>query len=62
MKQDRRLTINAELRAQQPQAETPDTPPTDEQQPDNQQQPTIKTNKVRRFQVMRLYGTPQARI
>ncbi|GCD87152.1 phage capsid protein [Lactiplantibacillus plantarum] len=39
MKQDRRLTINAELRAQQPQAENPETPPTDEQQPDNQQQP-----------------------
>ncbi|MCG0774982.1 phage major capsid protein [Lactiplantibacillus plantarum] len=39
MKQDRRLTINAELRAQQPQAENPETPPTDKQQPDNQQQP-----------------------
>lgn len=44
MKQDRRLTINAELRAQQPQVATPNTPPTDNQkpdnpQPDNQQQP-----------------------
>lgn len=38
-KMDRRLTIKAELRAQQPQAETPETPQdNDSQQPDNTQQ------------------------
>ncbi|KRL05839.1 phage major capsid protein [Liquorilactobacillus oeni] len=45
MKQDRRLTINAELRADQPQAETPETQPAQTEAPDNSATPQDPQNQ-----------------